>query len=100
MIRRRTRSTRTETRFPYTALVRSPGAKRLDVGGVDRRAAPDADAGRGVTIACHVIGGLFAFQQRGHLLDKRKLTFLVEALDSMVREFEADRKSTRLNSSH
>src|SRR3546814_13099470 len=52
MIRRPPRSTRTDTLFPYTTLFRS---------------------------------------QRGHLLDERKLGFVVETLDRMIGELEADR---------
>src|SRR3546814_14003152 len=55
------------------------------------RAAPDADAGRRIAITRHVIVRLFAFQQRGHLLDERKLGFVVETLDRMIGELEADR---------
>src|SRR3546814_15510174 len=64
-----------------------PRAKRLDIAGVDSRAAPDADAGRRIAITRHVIGRLFAFQQRGPLLDERKLGFVVETLRSAERTF-------------
>jgi hypothetical protein len=47
-----------------------PGPERLDVGGVDGRAAPDAQARRGVAVAGDVEGGAFLLEQlHGHLLD-------------------------------
>jgi hypothetical protein len=42
-----------------------PGAERLDVGGFHRRAAPDAQARRGIAIAGDVIGRAFLFQRTG-----------------------------------
>src|SRR3990167_1516928 len=54
-----------------------PRSERLDIGGVDRGAAPDAQTRRSIAIARDVIGGAFGLQQSGHLLDER----LVGALD-------------------
>src|SRR3546814_17424000 len=70
-----------------------PRAKRPDSAGVDSRAAPDADVGRRIAITRHVIGRLFAFQQPGQLLAQSKLGFVVETIDRMIGELEADRKT-------
>ena len=40
-----------------------PGQQRLDVGGLNRRAAPDAQARRRVPIGGHVVGNALALQQ-------------------------------------
>ncbi len=48
-----------------------PGPERLDIRHVDRRAAPDAEARRGVAVTGDVIGGTFGFEKRGHALDAR-----------------------------
>ena len=55
-------------------------AERLDVGGVDGRAAPDAQARRGVAIAGDVEGCALRFEQRGHRLYPR----LVGARDVLL----------------
>src|SRR5690606_16836103 len=47
-----------------------PGAERLDVGRIDRRAAPDAQARRGVAIAGDVVSRAFLLQQAGESLDE------------------------------
>ena len=57
-----------------------PGPERLDIGGVDGRAAPDAQARRGVAIAGDVVGGAFLLEQAGDLLDEG----LVGALDGQA----------------
>ena len=67
-----------------------PGPERLDIGGLDRGAAPDADAGRSVAIAGDVIGRLLGFEQRCDLLDERELGCLIETFDRMIRVFKAD----------
>ena len=41
-----------------------PVGQRLDVGGLDRRAAPDAQARRRVAIGADVVGDLLLFEQR------------------------------------
>src|SRR5690606_11852627 len=47
-----------------------PGTERLDVGGVDGRAAPDAKARRGIAIAGDVVSRAFLLQQAGESLDE------------------------------
>src|SRR3546814_7428049 len=47
-----------------------PWPERCDIGGVDRRAAPDAKARRCVAIARDVEGGAFLFQQARECLDE------------------------------
>src|SRR3546814_17599355 len=47
-----------------------PGTERFNVGGLYRRAAPDAQARRGVAIARDVIGGAFLLPQGGEALDE------------------------------
>src|SRR3546814_16942384 len=74
MIRRPPRSTRTDTLFPYTTLFRSKGRENLEVEG--QRPQP---------------GTMARLWQRG----KPGLLCL-----SRTQGREADRKSTRLNSSH
>src|SRR3546814_16744678 len=80
MIRRPPRSTRTDTLFPYTTLFRAPGGVDQDQLGVG----PVHDA------AYRVPRGLRLVRGDRHLL-----------ADQSVRKGGlADRKSTRLNSSH
>src|SRR3546814_10614448 len=114
MIRRPPRSTRTDTLFPYTTLFRSRGGKRgggfliqpLDqdrIVGMDDRAAARRVDQRGIFLDrvehLHLVappigpGGdadVLAYEQRGNLI----------SLARMVKGADADRKSTRLNSSH
>src|SRR3546814_14166037 len=59
MIRRPPRSTRTDTLFPYTTLVRSPLGRPLEGRAQRRWLAPAVAAGVAVVAA----GGYFAWQQ-------------------------------------
>src|SRR3546814_12111385 len=103
MIRRPPRSTRTDTLFPYPTLFRSA---RSAIQAVERRLAL-GDELRGPFERLAVMGGeqseaqRLAFvpllQQLGHRHDAAEA--LRHLLGSGHRE-EADRKSTRLNSSH
>ena len=54
-----------------------PRPERFDVGGVDGRAAPDAQARRGVAIAGDVVGRAFRLEQLGEAL----IDAVVGALD-------------------
>src|SRR3546814_13900195 len=89
MIRRPPRSTRTDTLFPYTTLFRSHfAADRFAIG-------LDHGERAGVEISQHLELG-----QRAIPLPKHREQ--QEQEDAMLRlgGFLADRKSTRLNSSH
>src|SRR3546814_12382518 len=103
MIRRPPRSTRTDTLFPYTTLFRSPWSKlkvqqRVDllhalVDGIERRFDDFLDAEIKDTGKPHVLGS--------HVdIPRGAANFKVFA--DLIRNIptEADRKSTRLNSSH
>src|SRR3546814_14021636 len=105
MIRRPPRSTRTDTLFPYTTLFRSGvvarRSKTTDAGRrcgdgdavqraavqVDRRDATDTGCRRTIAFTALAVGG------DGQLTDVHRAAALGEGRG-------ADRKSTRLNSSH
>src|SRR3546814_13542512 len=97
MIRRPPRYTRTDTLFPYTPLFRSEGDIRVSV---------RAPVGRlNLADTTLVIGrGIAAIRSRsGHqnlLFEKLKEVFAEEDSMGGGTIFKADRKSTRLNSSH
>src|SRR3546814_15626584 len=102
MIRRPPRSTRTDTRFPYTTLVRSEA---------DHPALAPAPVTRGPACVLHIRRvrlprALVALEVRDLVLAPGEMTVvfgdsgigkscLVDVLSGMI-----DRKSTRLNSSH
>jgi hypothetical protein len=44
----------------------SQGCQRLDISRLDRRAAPDAQARRGIAIGADVVGDAFLFELRGN----------------------------------
>src|SRR3546814_12055643 len=97
MSRRPPRSTRTDTLFPYTTLFRSPGVAfgqllhPRDL--VGQRVVADVAEVR-------VVEGLRA-PRRAHAVDRDDdEAQLGQRLVVAVRSEEADRKSTRLNSSH
>src|SRR3546814_9949307 len=50
-----------------------PGAERFDIGGVDGRAAPDAQARRGIAIAGDIMGRPFGVEQPRELLDEVRI---------------------------
>ena len=50
-----------------------PGHQRLEVGGLDGRAAPDAQARRRVAIGADVVGDAFLLEQRDDALGERRL---------------------------
>src|SRR3546814_13499121 len=99
MIRRPPRSTRTDTLFPYTTLFRSfEQTQRIgntrrggEVRRIDQIAAiaRQRDAVPGFQISRARLGVL-----------TRKTTDAHDALAHAVHEYQGDRKSTRLNSSH
>src|SRR3546814_11530452 len=100
MIRRPPRSTRTDTLFPYTTLVRS-GDMALDAGhrdpDIDRTPAPDLH---------HIAQPMF----RRRLADQTEVRYMAVRFHPFQKLHRAeggrallvpgDRKSTRLNSSH
>src|SRR3546814_955240 len=114
MIRRPPRSTRPDTRFPYTTLFRSADHQvlRRD-GGAGARAALAHEVdrlGRGDVLADDAQFGEVAAERDGGALDEHRLA--VEDVDLRVGHLAVDeerhvdtlhpldRKSTRLNSSH
>src|SRR3546814_15238828 len=97
MIRRPTRSTRTDTLFPYTTLVRSLYAGYMDRQEADIRAfrrdealplPPDLD---------YATVGSLSTEVRQQLAAARPATL---GAASRISGVTPDRKSTRLNSSH
>src|SRR3546814_4006919 len=123
MIRPPPRSTRTDTLFPYTTLVRSlgwgeqaPTLIMLEDAGALRAQAQQmklAALGRlSANIAHEIRNPLSAITQAGQLLAEqsdfdagnRRLLDMIQRhavhIDHIVRNVLEDRKSTRLNSSH
>src|SRR3546814_4770730 len=105
MIRRPPRSTRTDTRFPYTTLFRSPGLgegadeARAHVGLLGEAAADAQEAERAI-VGAATDGGVDLDGATVALDDQRHLV-AAALLHERADVFEAqDRKSTRLNSSH
>src|SRR3546814_13165152 len=90
-IRRPPRSTRTDTLFPYTTLFRSGRARPRQRGDLDADADPDGNP------SAHGAGGLPARPAAGL---QRRPAWLAEILRRAGTAAGADRKSTRLNSSH
>src|SRR3546814_5493657 len=108
MIRRPPRSTRTDTLFPYTTLFRSDDAEG-HAGGDQRQgllAAAAEHEGVATLETQHPLAGLGQAHQalRDVGLQRRGLAAALAGIDALAvrpREVEdADRKSTRLNSSH
>ena len=50
-----------------------PQRQRLDIGALDGRAAPDAQAGRRIAVGIDVIGDALLLQRGGNALDERRL---------------------------
>src|SRR3546814_20854597 len=67
-----------------------PGAERFDIGGVDGRAAPDAQARRGIAIAGDIMGRPFGVEQPRDLLDAVR----IRAFDPTGRKSVRDRVCT------
>src|SRR3546814_6196874 len=108
MIRRPPISTRPDTLFPYTTLFRSPDKHASDQDAAVRDEIVEAECGGGPKI--HV-GLLDALQQtetrivyyrsnRRHDHHRRADRFAALQISASHIEQHADRKSTRLNSSH
>ena len=68
-----------------------PGQQRLDVGGLDRRAAPDAQARRRVAIGADVVGHALLFQQRRQLLRRLGLLLRRQRREPGRDDLQADR---------
>src|SRR3546814_11894030 len=102
-MRRPPRSTRTDTLFPYTTLFRSDQSHRGGLG-LDHR---ELGIGclsprpRGKPMWQEAVAGAFEFGRTTHerLVD-RGLPQVIVGHGSLSRVSCADRKSTRLNSSH
>src|SRR3546814_13229215 len=103
MIRRPPRSTRTDTLFPYTALLRSCGSPVIAAGGImdgrGIRAALDLGA-----IAAQLGTAFVACPESSADADYREAlagpAAMSTVMTSAISGRPADRKSTRLNSSH
>src|SRR3546814_11830591 len=99
MIRRQPGSTRTDTLFPYTTLFRAAGAVvQRQRGARHGAAAGVAGAGFGVADVGDVVVGEVRMQGDVAEAALSAVVDLGHALD--VADLAADRKSTRLNSSH
>src|SRR3546814_15407719 len=97
MIRRPPRSTRTDTLFPYTTLFRSAAAAGI------RGGARDPESGRPLATRYGLREFLTLLFRERKLLGRVFagvfiLALIVSFLPSV--QYDADRKSTRLNSSH
>src|SRR3546814_7559171 len=109
MIRRPPRSTRTDTRFPYTTLFRSTRSALPTAGGIVAFG-PGAAAGAAITAPIAPLAGPFAplVTGGGALLGGAASSLgagwaVGKAQNYVLDQFpalEKDRKSTRLNSSH
>src|SRR3546814_11954429 len=97
MLRRHTRSTRTDTLFPYTTLFRSDDAAEVTA----MAAAASGEAGNELAQQClQIHGGIgYTWEHDLHLLMRRIQTNSV-LYGTPTWHREQDRKSTRLNSSH
>src|SRR3546814_14066937 len=104
MRRRPPRSTRTDTLFPYPTLCRSTAAEGdaaeagADIGSIDYRVEPPSPGGH-----------IFLFQETEHpeggiprTIAFRDVTVVPRGYEELIatKPDKADRKSTRLNSSH
>src|SRR5271166_3612538 len=82
-------------RFGELALLESKGVvepegQRFDVGGFDRRAAPDAQAGRRIAIGADVEGDLLLLERAGERLGEGCLAIRGQVRDRRVDDPEAD----------
>src|SRR3546814_15029682 len=106
MIRRPPRSTRTDTLFPYTTLFRSlyfdsAGRNRVDRERGDRGAAVDQQPSRYAVDRRARPEMAVGRHPDAHLVAHHLLIADIEQFgDAREIRVEADRKSTRLNSSH
>src|SRR3546814_8105567 len=101
MIRRPPRSTRTDTLFPYTTLFRSRiDADRLLVAIIIIECRPVEGHGAVQELALETqFIGVDGFRFRHVQFGRGKIGLRVEGVGAIAAT-EADRKSTRLNSSH
>src|SRR3546814_16594387 len=117
MIRRPPRSTRTDTRFPYTTLFRSLSSRRRAVTMISFEYEPSEAAGRALSVPLPLVpdwakayGGVKV--NTGAIEPINRILEIRRAIDCpsyvhrdpepgrMPLKGHADRKSTRLNSSH
>src|SRR3546814_17044421 len=103
MIRRPPRSTRTDTLFPYTTLFRSPSLPLAPVASMDAptAASPVPPMDQHEVLVLAVFLGVYLGMALGRwpaLAIDRTGIALCGAIVLLF--FDADRKSTRLNSSH
>src|SRR3546814_12537009 len=95
MIRRPPRSTRTDTLFPYTTLCRS------EAGDQQTLLAQQHAINRIVHDQLHAFGGSISAEHGlGTLKRDEILRYKSDIEMQLMRTIKADRKSTRLNSSH
>src|SRR5882757_4589198 len=64
---------RAELALDFAKSPVEPGQQGFQVGFFDGGAAPDAQAGRRIAVGTQVVARLFALQQVGHLLGRRRL---------------------------
>src|SRR5579871_4310369 len=67
-----------------------PASQRLEVGRLDRRAAPDAQAWRGVAIGADVEGDLLLLEQTRQRLRERRLSVGRQSGDRRIDDLETD----------
>ncbi len=67
-----------------------PGHQRLDIGFLDRRAGPDAQARRRIAIVPDVEGDAFLLERRDDALGEGRLAVGIERGDGRIGEGEAD----------
>ena len=67
-----------------------PSGQRGDVGRFDGRAAPDAQAGRGVAIGAYVVGDLLFLEQAREPLGEGRLAVGRQRRDFRIDDFQAD----------
>ena len=69
-----------------------PGTERGDIGGVDRRAAPDAKAGRRIAVVAEVVTRAFLLHERSEALRERRLRIGRKRRDRRIDDLEAHRR--------
>src|SRR5207248_7112209 len=70
-----------------------PRQKRLDIAPLDRRAGPDADAGRRGAVAGEIVPGALRFEPRGHSPHRREPRLAREGEEPRLDDFELWRRT-------
>src|SRR3546814_20163543 len=95
MIRRPPRSTLTDTLFPYTTLFRSGGILMNAIAGIPYEIGTAVILG--VCVTYTLFGGLYAVIGTDYI---QTVLIMIGVVIIGIAVFQADLKSTRLNSSH